>query len=109
MIHAAMTGHVSSPNMDKTPPKGKLWLDGAQKEDLIKRWSDIVESNKLDVRLMEPLEEIKKEGDYFEIKTPKSILKAKKIRCMLRFSMFCEFKFEKDLCKIKNKASSIYI
>ena len=64
---------------DKTPPKGKLWLDGAQKEDLIKRWTDIVESNKLDVRLMEPLEEINRTGDFFEIKTPKSTLKAKRI------------------------------
>ncbi len=64
---------------DKTPPKGKLWLDGAQKEDLIKRWTDIVESNNLDVRLMEPLEEINRTGDFFEIKTPKSTLKAKRI------------------------------
>jgi len=64
---------------DKAPPKGKLWLDGAQKEDLIKRWSDIVESNNLDVRLMEPLEEIKKNGNFFEIKTPKSTFKAKRI------------------------------
>ena len=64
---------------DKTPPKGKLWLDGAQKEDLIKRWTDIVENNGLDVRLMEPLEGINKETDYFEIKTPKSNYKAKRI------------------------------
>lgn len=64
---------------DKTPPKGKLWLDGAQKEDLIKRWTDIVESNNLDVRLMEPLEGIQKNDDFFEIKTPKSTLKAKRI------------------------------
>ena len=64
---------------DKTPPKGKLWLDGAQKEDLIKRWSEIVESNNLDVRLMEPLEGINKNADFFEVKTPKSTLKAKRI------------------------------
>jgi len=64
---------------DKTPPKGKLWLDGAQKEDLIARWSDIVESNNLDVRLMEPLEAIQKDGDHFEIKTSKSTYKAKRI------------------------------
>ena len=27
---------------DTTPPKGKLWLDGARKEDLIARWHQIV-------------------------------------------------------------------
>jgi len=64
---------------DKTPPKGKLWLDGAQKEDLVKRWNEIIETNKIDVRLMEPLEEIKKDGNNFEIKTPKSTYKARRI------------------------------
>ena len=64
---------------DKTPPKGKLWLDGAQKEDLVKRWNEIIETNNIDVRLMEPLEEIKKESDTFVIKTPKSTYKARRI------------------------------
>ena len=35
---------------DQTPAKGKLWLDGARKEDLIRRWRQIVEANALDVR-----------------------------------------------------------
>ena len=64
---------------DKTPPKGKLWLDGAQKEDLVKRWNQIVETNDIDVRLMEPLETIKRNGDIFEIKTPKSTYKARRV------------------------------
>ena len=64
---------------DKTPPKGKLWLDGAQKEDLVNRWNQIIETNNIDVRLMEPLEELNKDGDIFEIKTPKSTYKAKRV------------------------------
>ena len=36
---------------DSTVPKGKLWLDGAQKEDLIERWHQIVDDNEIDVRL----------------------------------------------------------
>lgn len=64
---------------DKVPPKGKLWLDGAQKEDLVKRWNDIIDSNGIDVRLTEPLEGIEKYGDVFEIKTPKSSYQAKRI------------------------------
>ena len=34
---------------DDTPPKGKLWLDGARKEDLIDRWTQIVQQNKLNL------------------------------------------------------------
>ncbi len=40
---------------DQTPPKGKLWLDGAAKEDLVARWHAIVAENALDVRVEEPL------------------------------------------------------
>ncbi len=40
---------------DSTPPKGKLWLDGARKEDLIARWNQIVRDNDLDVRTDEAL------------------------------------------------------
>ncbi|MGI9534261.1 MAG: NAD(P)/FAD-dependent oxidoreductase, partial [Thermodesulfobacteriota bacterium] len=64
---------------DKTPPKGKLWLDGAQKEDLINRWNQIIDTNDIDVRLMEPLEEVRREKDIFEVKTPKSTFKTKRI------------------------------
>lgn len=64
---------------DKVPPKGKLWLDGAQKEDLVKRWNEIIDSNGIDVRLMEPLESIEKYGDIFEITTPESSYKARRI------------------------------
>jgi len=64
---------------DKVPPKGKLWLDGARKEDLVKRWNDIIDSNDIDVRLTEPLEGIERYGDVFEVKTPKSSYQAKRI------------------------------
>jgi thioredoxin reductase len=30
---------------DAAPPKGKLWLDGARKEDLLTRWHQIVTEN----------------------------------------------------------------
>ena len=40
---------------DTVPAKGKLWLDGATKEDLIERWQQIVDDNALDVRVEEPL------------------------------------------------------
>lgn len=64
---------------DDTPPKGKLWLDGAKKEELVKRWNQIVNDNNLDVRLMEPLEELKKADGIFEAKTPTETYKAKRI------------------------------
>ena len=64
---------------DSQPPKGKLWLDGAQKEDLVKCWKQIVSDNHLDVRTEEPLTELKKEDGLFVAITPKNEYRAKKI------------------------------
>src|SRR5207245_7482829 len=43
---------------DSTPPKGKLWLDGARKEDLLARWQQIVNENGLDVRTQEGIKSL---------------------------------------------------
>ena len=51
------------------PAKGKLWLDGASKEDLIQRWHQIIDDNKLKVNTEEGVESITKEGDVFTITT----------------------------------------
>lgn len=48
---------------DAVPPKGKLWLDGATKEDLIERWHRIVRENRLDVRTKEGLKSLEKQPD----------------------------------------------
>ena len=65
---------------DSKPPKGKLWLDGAQKEDLVARWNQIVKKNKLDVRTEEGVESIIKDSaGLFEIKTGSSTYKAKRV------------------------------
>ncbi len=65
---------------DSVPPKGKLWLDGARKEELVARWHQIVKDNRLDVRVAEPLEAIDRQGDgTFRATTPKGVYHAKKI------------------------------
>ncbi|RMD95266.1 MAG: FAD-binding protein, partial [Calditrichaeota bacterium] len=64
---------------DEIPPKGKLWLDGATKEDLIKRWHQIVNQNQLEVHTEEPLEKLEKQNGIFEVATPKATYKAKRI------------------------------
>ena len=64
---------------DSVPPKGKLWLDGAQKEDLINRWHQIVKDHKLDVRPEEPVTKIEKKQDIFEITTPRGSYKAHRV------------------------------
>lgn len=65
---------------DTTPAKGKLWLDGARKEDLVQRWIQIIEENQLDVRTEEALTQIKKQPDgSFVAKTTKGEYRAKKI------------------------------
>ena len=64
---------------DESPPKGKLWLDGAQKEELVARWQQIVHDNGLDVRIEEPLTKLAKQGGLFVATTPKATYRAKKI------------------------------
>src|SRR5262249_47724534 len=51
---------------DSTPPKGKLWLDGARKEDLLARWHQIVNENGLDVRAQEGIRSLErlKDGSF---------------------------------------------
>ena len=56
---------------DTRPPKGKLWLDGARKEDLIGRWHEIIRENHLAVHVEEGVEGVRKLRDgSFEIVTP---------------------------------------
>ncbi|MFN0150801.1 MAG: FAD-dependent oxidoreductase [bacterium] len=65
---------------DTSPPKGKLWLDGAQKEDLVARWNAIVRENALDVRTEEPLTGLARDRDgVFTAKTPKGSYRARRI------------------------------
>ena len=54
---------------DSIPPKGKLWLDGATKEDLLERWHQMIQDNELDVRTGEGVDAIAKSGDLFEVST----------------------------------------
>ncbi len=64
---------------DSVPPKGKLWLDGAQKEELVQRWHQIVRDNALEVRTEEPLTKLQKKDGHFVATTPKGSYRAKKI------------------------------
>ncbi|MEE8458313.1 MAG: NAD(P)-binding domain-containing protein, partial [Phycisphaerales bacterium] len=65
---------------DDTPAKGKLWLDGATKEDLVARWTRIISDHGLDVRTEEPLTQLYRRGDgTFDVTTPKNQYHAKKI------------------------------
>ncbi|MDH3745415.1 MAG: NAD(P)-binding domain-containing protein [Acidobacteriota bacterium] len=65
---------------DSTPAKGKLWLDGARKEDLVKRWNAIVRDNRLDVQTEEPLTGLNRRKDgTFEAQTPEGTYRAHKI------------------------------
>jgi NosR/NirI family nitrous oxide reductase transcriptional regulator len=48
---------------DFTPPKGKLWLDGARKEDLLARWRQMVNENGLDVRTQEGIKSLERLKD----------------------------------------------
>jgi thioredoxin reductase/polyferredoxin len=64
---------------DSRPPKGKLWLDGARKEDLVARWHEIIRANGLDVRTEEGLTAISKKAGYFDVRTPAAVYRARRI------------------------------
>ena len=65
---------------DATPPKGKLWLDGARKEDLIARWHQIVRENGLVVKTEEGLKSLERQEDgVFRIVSDKGEYRARRI------------------------------
>ncbi len=65
---------------DAAPPKGKLWLDGARKEDLVRRWRQIVTENQLDVRSEEGLESLERQKDgTFRVVSAKAEYRAKRV------------------------------
>jgi len=64
---------------DTQPAKGKLWLDGATKEDLIKKWHQIVDENKIDIRKEEGVEGVEKKDGIFHVKTSKGEYRSKRI------------------------------
>ncbi|MBZ5515786.1 MAG: NAD(P)-binding domain-containing protein [Acidobacteriia bacterium] len=65
---------------DASPPKGKLWLDGARKEDLLKRWHQMVDENHLDVRREEGLKSLVRQPDgTFRVMSDKSEYRARRV------------------------------
>jgi len=64
---------------DSHPPKGKLWLDGATKEDLTRRWSEIISGNQLDVRTMEAVSSCEKRDGVFHVTTAKGTYCARRV------------------------------
>jgi NosR/NirI family nitrous oxide reductase transcriptional regulator len=65
---------------DSTPAKGKLWLDGARKEDLIDRWHEIVTTNRLEVRTEEPITSLKRQQDgHILATTPQGQYRARRV------------------------------
>ena len=64
---------------DSQPAKGKLWLDGAAKEDLTQRWHQIIRENQLNIHVMEGVTSCEKKNKIFHIKTPKAVYQAKHV------------------------------
>jgi NosR/NirI family transcriptional regulator, nitrous oxide reductase regulator len=65
---------------DSVPPKGKLWLDGARKEDLIRRWQQIVNENQLEVHTEEGLKSLERLSDgTFRVISDKTEYRARRV------------------------------
>jgi NosR/NirI family transcriptional regulator, nitrous oxide reductase regulator len=64
---------------DTQPPKGKLWLDGATKEDLIERWHQIIRDNQLPIRTSEGVEKCERRDGVFNVTTAKGAYRTKRV------------------------------
>lgn len=64
---------------DQVAPKGKLWLDGSTKEELLTRWHCIVEENNLKIKTEEEVKDITKKNGIFSVVTDKERYKARRI------------------------------
>jgi thioredoxin reductase len=64
---------------DSQPPKGKLWLDGASKEELTRRWHEIVQENHLNLRTDEALLRCEKQDGMFDVTTTKAQYRSKRV------------------------------
>jgi thioredoxin reductase/polyferredoxin len=64
---------------DARPVKGKLWLDGARKEDLLSRWHAIIRDHGLDVRTEEGVTSIQQSDGHFEVATAKAVYRARRV------------------------------
>jgi putative YpdA family bacillithiol system oxidoreductase len=65
---------------ESLPPQGKLWLDGATREELVGRWRRIVEENRLDVREGEGLVSLKRRPDgVFEVASGRRAYLARRV------------------------------
>src|SRR5262245_46225060 len=64
---------------DAQPPKGKLWLDGATKEELVERWHQIIGQNKLNVHTAEGVTGVEKKDGIFYVQTPRARYLTKRI------------------------------
>src|SRR6185295_13773605 len=64
---------------DSQPPKGKLWLDGASKEELTRRWHEIVHENHLNLRTEESVLRCEKQDGVFNVTTTKVQYRSKRV------------------------------
>lgn len=64
---------------DSQPAKGKLWLDGATKEDLMRRWHQIIAENHLQVHTGEGVTALAKKGGVFWVTTPQAVYRSKRV------------------------------
>ncbi|MDZ7639797.1 MAG: NAD(P)-binding domain-containing protein [Bryobacterales bacterium] len=65
---------------DSVPAKGKLWLQGSTKEDLLARWHETIRSNALELHTDEGVEAIERRTDlHFDVKTAKASYIARRV------------------------------
>ena len=64
---------------ESRPVIGKLWLEGASKENLLGRWNAAVREHRLDVRTGEAVVAVTRSGGHFDVRTDQSALRARRV------------------------------
>lgn len=65
---------------ESRPVKGKLWLEGASKEDLLERWRAAVAESKLNLRTGEAVIGVKRRADaHFDVTTRGGVYRARRV------------------------------
>ncbi len=65
---------------ESVPASGRLWLEGATKEELLERWQQIVRERQVDVRVGEGVTELNRRTDkHFDVQTSKDRYVARRV------------------------------
>ncbi|MFQ5647221.1 MAG: NAD(P)-binding domain-containing protein [bacterium] len=64
---------------DSVAPKGKLWLEGSTKEELLTCWHKLIDNHEIEIKVGEEVTGVAKEGETFRITTRQGEYQARRV------------------------------